>query len=43
MINIYSFPEEISAIDKCLNKYDKTTKFYFSPEEIKYINSPNQR
>jgi hypothetical protein len=34
MINLYSFPWETTSLDKILDKYDKTTKFYLSPEEI---------
>ena len=32
MINIASFPWELSSIDKILDKYDKETKFYLAPE-----------
>lgn len=32
MINIYSFPWENTALDKVLDKYDNTTKFYLAPE-----------
>lgn len=38
MINIASFPWEISSIDKILEKYDNTTKFYLSPEQIDFLN-----
>lgn len=38
IINIASFPWELSSIDKILDKYDNKTKFYLSPEEIDYIN-----
>ena len=31
MINIASFPWELSSMDKILDKYDTTTKFYLSP------------
>ena len=34
MINVYSFPWETTSLDKVLDKYDNTTKFYLSPEEI---------
>lgn len=37
MINIYSFPEEIPAVEKILDQYDNKTIFYLSPEEIKYV------
>ena len=40
MINTASFPWEICSIDKILDKYDNKTKFYLSPEEIEYINTP---
>ena len=40
MINNYTSPMEISPIDKIMEKYDNTTLFYLSPEEIIYINSP---
>lgn len=38
MINLASFPWELSSVDKILEKYDQTTKFYLSPEEIEFIN-----
>lgn len=31
MINLYSYPWELTSIDKILEKYDKTTKFYLAP------------
>ncbi len=42
MINIYSYPEETSAVDKILDKYDKKTIFYLAPEEIKFLESPSR-
>jgi hypothetical protein len=39
MINVASFPWELSSIDKILEKYDIKTKFYLSPEEIDYLNN----
>lgn len=38
MINLASFPWELSSIDKILDKYDHKTKFYLAPEEIDFIN-----
>ena len=37
MINVASFPWELSSTDKILEKYDNTTKFYLSPEEINML------
>ena len=31
MINVASFPWKLSSMDKILDKYDNTTKFYLSP------------
>jgi len=31
MINVYSFPWETTSLDKILDKYDNTTKFYLAP------------
>ena len=42
MINLYSYPWESTSLDKVLEKYDKTTKFYLAPEEIDYIASPSR-
>lgn len=40
MINIYSYPQEYTPVDQILDHYNKDKKFYLSPEEIAYINSP---
>lgn len=34
MINLYSYPWEITSMDKIMDKYDNKTKFYLAPEEI---------
>jgi len=34
MINNYTSPVETSPLDKITEKYDNTTIFYLSPEEI---------
>jgi hypothetical protein len=38
MINVASFPWELSSTDKILEKYDNTTKFYLAPEELESLN-----
>ena len=42
MINIASFPWELSSTDKILDKYDSTTKFYLSPEEIDMLSKKSR-
>lgn len=42
MINVASFPWEYSSMDKILEKYNNTTKFYLAPEEIDYLNKTNR-
>jgi serine/threonine protein kinase len=42
MITTYSFPWEMTSIDKILEKYDNTTKFYLAPEEIQFVSSPSR-
>jgi len=42
MINIASFPWELSSTDKILDKYDNTTKFYLSPEEIDMLSKKSR-
>lgn len=40
LINTASFPWEMCAVDKILDNYDNTTKFYLSPEEVDYVKTP---
>ena len=37
MINLASFPWEISSLDKILDKFDNSTKFYLAPEELELL------
>lgn len=39
MITVASIPSESTNISKFLDRYDLKTIFYFSPEELDYINS----
>ena len=42
IINVASFPWEISSMDKILDKYDNSTKFYLAPEEIESLNNKSR-
>lgn len=42
IINVASFPWELSSTDKILEKYDSTTKFYLSPEELDMLNKKSR-
>lgn len=42
LINLASFPWELTSMEKILDKYDNTTKFYLSPEEIDYLAKKRQ-
>lgn len=37
LINLASFPWELTSMEKILDKFDSTHKFYLAPEEIDYL------
>ena len=42
MINVASFPWELSSMDKILDNYDNKTQFYLAPEEIELLNKKSR-